>query len=66
MSFQEDVIIHDQVQEWMKQVHSTTPSVRIQDKMLDQEKEASVTMTATPKRLQVLLSQQVEITRKRL
>jgi hypothetical protein len=32
--------------------------------MLDQEKEASVTMTATPKRLQVLLSQQVERTRK--
>jgi hypothetical protein len=55
MSFQEDVLSHDQVQEWMKQVHPTTSSVRIQDKMLDQEKEASVTMTATPKRLQVLL-----------
>jgi hypothetical protein len=52
------------VQEWMKQVHPTTASVRIQDKMLDQEKEASVTMTATPKRFQVLLSQQVERTRK--
>jgi hypothetical protein len=52
------------VQEWMKQVHPTTASVCIQDKMLDQEKEASITMTATPKRLQVLLSQQVEKTRK--
>jgi hypothetical protein len=64
MSFQEYVISHDQVQEWMKQVHPTTSSVCIQDKMLDQEKEASVMMTATPKRLQVLLSQQVERTRR--
>jgi hypothetical protein len=64
MAFQEDVISHDQVQEWMKQVHPTTSSVRIQDKMLDQEKEASVMMTATQKRLQVLLSQQVERTRR--
>jgi hypothetical protein len=32
--------------------------------MLDQEKEASVTMTTTPKRLQALLSQQIERTKK--
>jgi hypothetical protein len=32
--------------------------------MLDQEKEASVTMTATPKRLQALLSQQGERNKK--
>jgi hypothetical protein len=36
----------------MKQFHPTTASVHIQDKMFDQEKEASVMMATTPKRLQ--------------
>ena len=63
-SFQEDVISHDRSARMDEASSSNNSSVRIQDKMLDQEKEASVTMTATPKRLQVLLSQQVERTRK--
>jgi hypothetical protein len=49
----------------MDEASSSNNRVHVQDKTLDQEKEASVMMTATPKRLQALLSQQVERTRKR-
>jgi hypothetical protein len=59
----EYVISHDGSAR-MDEASSSNNSVHIQDKMLDQEKEASVTMTATPKRLQVLLSQQIERTKK--
>jgi hypothetical protein len=64
MFFQEDVISHDGSAR-MDEVSSFNNSVRTQDKMLDQEKEASVMMTTTPRRFQVLLSQQVKRTRKR-
>jgi hypothetical protein len=64
MLFQENVISHEGSAR-MDEASSSNNSVRVQDKTLDQEKEASVTMTATPKRLQALLSQQVERTRKR-
>jgi hypothetical protein len=63
MFLREYVISHDGSAR-MDEASSSNNSVRIQDRMLDQEKEASVTMTATPKRLQVLLSQQVERTKK--
>jgi hypothetical protein len=64
MFFQEDVISHDGSAR-MDGASSFNNSVHTQDKMLDQEKEASVMMTTTPRRLQVLLSQQVKRTRKR-
>jgi hypothetical protein len=64
MLFQEDVISHEGSGR-MDEASSSNNSIHIQDKTLDQEKEASITMTATPKRLQALLSQQVERTRKR-
>jgi hypothetical protein len=63
MFFQEYVISHDGSAR-MDEASSSNNSIHVQDRMLDQEKEASVMMTATPKRLQVLLSQQVERTRK--
>jgi hypothetical protein len=63
MFFQEYVINHDGSAR-MDEAHSSNKSIHVQDKMLDQEKEASVMMTATPKRLQALLSQQVERTKK--
>jgi hypothetical protein len=56
MFFQEYVISHDGSAR-MDEASSSNNSICVQDRMLDQEKEASVTMTATPKRLQVLLSQ---------
>jgi hypothetical protein len=63
MFFQEYVINHDGSAR-MDEACSSNNSLHVQDKTLDQEKEASVTMTATPKRLQALLSQQVERTKK--
>jgi hypothetical protein len=62
MFFQEYVISHDGSAR-IDEASSSNNSVHIQDRMLDQEKEASVTTTATPKRLQALLSQQVERTK---
>jgi hypothetical protein len=64
MFFQEDVISHDGSAR-MDEVSSFNNSVRTQDKMLDREKEASIMMTTTPRRFQVILSQQVKRTRKR-
>jgi hypothetical protein len=49
----------------MDEANSSNNSIHVQDKMLDQEKETSITMATTPKRLQALLSQQVERTRRR-
>jgi hypothetical protein len=63
MFFQEYVINHDKSAR-MNEASSSNNSIRIQERMLDQEKEASVTMTTTPKRLQALLLQQVERTKK--
>jgi hypothetical protein len=63
MFFQEYVISHDGSAR-MDEASSSNNSICVQDRMLDQEKEASIMMTATPKRLQVLLSQQVERTKK--
>jgi hypothetical protein len=63
MFFQEYVINHDGSAR-MDEANSSNKSIHVQDKMLDQEKEASVTMTATPKRLQALLSQQGERNKK--
>jgi hypothetical protein len=63
MFFQEHVISHDGSAR-MDEASSSNNSIRIQDRMLDQEKQASFMMTATPKRLQALLSQQVERTKK--
>jgi hypothetical protein len=50
MFFQEDVISHDGSAR-MDETSSSNNRIHVQDKTLDQEKEASVTMTATPKRL---------------
>jgi hypothetical protein len=49
----------------MDEASSSNNSVRIQDKPNVGSREASITMTTTPKRLQALLSQQVERTRRR-
>jgi hypothetical protein len=63
MFFQEYVISHDRSAR-MDEASSSNNSIHVQDRMLDQEKEASVMMTATPKWLQALLSQQLERTKK--
>jgi hypothetical protein len=55
MFFKEYVISHDGSAR-MDEASSSNNSIHVQDKTLDQEKEASVTMTATPKRLQASAS----------
>jgi hypothetical protein len=63
MFFQEYVISHDGSAR-MDEASSFNNSIRIQRENVGSREEASVTMTTTPKRLQALLSQQVERTKK--